>query len=42
MAAMCIMCRIRSSSFMIAKHPVGLEAIKEITRNKNPSESSQM
>ncbi|XP_050746544.1 Ca(2+)/calmodulin-responsive adenylate cyclase isoform X5 [Drosophila biarmipes] len=31
-----------SSSFMIAKHPVGLEAIKEITRNKNPSESSQM
>ncbi|XP_054088103.1 Ca(2+)/calmodulin-responsive adenylate cyclase isoform X9 [Zeugodacus cucurbitae] len=31
-----------STSFMIAKHPVGLEAIKEITRNKNPSESSQM
>ncbi|XP_068141080.1 Ca(2+)/calmodulin-responsive adenylate cyclase isoform X1 [Drosophila tropicalis] len=31
-----------SNSFMIAKHPVGLEAIKEITRNKNPSESSQM
>ncbi|XP_067639560.1 Ca(2+)/calmodulin-responsive adenylate cyclase isoform X3 [Eurosta solidaginis] len=31
-----------STSFMITKHPVGLEAIKEITRNKNPSESSQM
>lgn len=31
-----------STSFMLAKHPVGLEAIKEITRNKNPSESSQM
>lgn len=31
-----------SNSFMISKHPVGLEAIKEITRHKNPSESSQM
>lgn len=31
-----------STSFVISKHPVGLEAIKEITRNKNPSESSQM
>ncbi|KPU74600.1 uncharacterized protein Dana_GF21594, isoform C [Drosophila ananassae] len=31
-----------SNSFVISKHPVGLEAIKEITRNKNPSESSQM
>lgn len=31
-----------STSFMLTKHPVGLEAIKEITRNKNPSESSQM
>lgn len=26
----------------LGHHPVGLEAIKEITRNKNPSESSQM
>lgn len=31
-----------STSFLITKHPVGLEAIKEITRNKNPSESSHM
>ncbi|XP_033150313.1 Ca(2+)/calmodulin-responsive adenylate cyclase, partial [Drosophila busckii] len=31
-----------SNSFMISKHPVGLDAIKEITRHKNPSESSQM
>uniref|UniRef100_A0A7G3A9D1 adenylate cyclase n=3 Tax=Lutzomyia longipalpis TaxID=7200 RepID=A0A7G3A9D1_LUTLO len=29
-------------SLLFNKHPVGLEAIKEITRNKNPSESSQM
>ncbi|XP_059613050.1 Ca(2+)/calmodulin-responsive adenylate cyclase isoform X3 [Phlebotomus argentipes] len=29
-------------SLLFSKHPVGLEAIKEITRNKNPSESSQM
>jgi hypothetical protein len=27
---------------MMEKHPVGLEAIKEITRNKNASESSHM
>ncbi|XP_070132442.1 Ca(2+)/calmodulin-responsive adenylate cyclase isoform X4 [Drosophila bipectinata] len=31
-----------SNSFVISKHPVGLEAIREITRNKNPSDSSQM
>lgn len=30
------------SSITSHKHPVGLEAIKEITRNKNPSDSSQM
>lgn len=30
------------SSINNLKHPVGLEAIKEITRNKNPSDSSQM
>ncbi|XP_037921658.1 Ca(2+)/calmodulin-responsive adenylate cyclase isoform X2 [Hermetia illucens] len=34
--------RIGGSTSFITKHPVGLEAIKEITRNKNPSESSQM
>lgn len=31
-----------STSFLISKHPVGLDAIKEITRHKNTSESSQM
>lgn len=30
------------SSISNHKHPVGLEAIKEITRNKNPSDSSQV
>ncbi|XP_050098981.1 Ca(2+)/calmodulin-responsive adenylate cyclase isoform X2 [Anopheles aquasalis] len=30
------------NNILIAKHPGTLEAIKEATRNKNPSESSQM
>lgn len=31
-----------NNQIILGKHPVGLEAIKEITRNTNPSDSSQM
>lgn len=31
-----------NNQILLGKHPVGLEAIKEITRNTNPSDSSQM
>lgn len=31
-----------TNNILLGKHPVGLEAIKEITRNTNPSDSSQL
>lgn len=31
-----------NNQMLLGKHPVGLEAIREITRNTNPSDSSQM
>lgn len=31
-----------ANHILLGKHPVGLEAIKEITRNTHPSDSSQM
>lgn len=31
-----------NNHILLGKHPVGLEAIKEITRNTHPSDSSQM
>ncbi|KAJ6638235.1 Ca(2+)/calmodulin-responsive adenylate cyclase [Pseudolycoriella hygida] len=31
-----------NNQMMLGKHPVGLEAIREITRNTNPTDSSQM